>query len=244
MTPRIWITRPEDNSHDFATLLADRACRVIADPVLMIEPYDIPPLSTYGFDALIFTSQVAVRCFAKICRDRKIVAYAVGAKTAESLVKEGFEQIISANGAVTDLASLLQVHYGPHRARFLYVTGEHISGELKETLEDKGYFVERMILYSTKPNKVLMPETLNALNNNDIHIVTFLSARSLWAFRKILENYGMISLCQNMIAVTISAEVLKSRYSDELPWKDVVIAKEPHLKSVVQTIDQLLESGL
>lgn len=79
----------------------------VVAPLLAIRPIPQPEPAMDGIAALAFTSANGVVAFAALTDRRAIPVYAVGASTADAARQAGFADVQSADGAVADLARLL-----------------------------------------------------------------------------------------------------------------------------------------
>ena len=73
-------------------------------------------------------------------------AYAVGSRTADAALAQGFENVISANGDVGDLARVMKTHLAAG-ARVLYLAGADRSGDLAGELAAVGIEVATRVVY-------------------------------------------------------------------------------------------------
>lgn len=106
--PTLLLTRPEAGSSRFAC--AFRA-RFGADWPVVIAPlmqtrWLQAPLDLAGCDGLVFTSETAVRAFARLTDRRDLPAWCVGIRTADAAATAGF-RAITGPGDALGLASLL-----------------------------------------------------------------------------------------------------------------------------------------
>lgn len=82
-------------------------------PLLTIRPLPQAVLDLDGVSALAFTSVNGVTAFAALTDRRDLPVFTVGDATAEAARKAGFRDVTSADGAIADLAALLDAHAPP-----------------------------------------------------------------------------------------------------------------------------------
>ena len=110
--PRVLVTRSQPGASETAARLKAMGYRPIAEPVFTVERLkaELPE-----FDALAFTSLNGVRVFAELSPRRDGPVFCVGARTAEEARKEGFSDVVSADGDVAALAKLILDRAAPER---------------------------------------------------------------------------------------------------------------------------------
>jgi uroporphyrinogen-III synthase len=99
-----------------------------------VEPL---PAALPGFDALAFTSANGVRMFAKLSSRRDVPVFCVGGRTAGAAREAGFDNVMSADGDVIDLAALVESR-APPGARLLHSGNEESRGDLAGSLAARG----------------------------------------------------------------------------------------------------------
>ena len=107
---RVWVTRAQPQ----AAATAERLVQMGHEPVVspLIETRLVPATldGLAGAGALAFTSQAAID--AALLQDlvpalADLPVFAVGDATADAAQRAGFKQVLSAGGAITDLATLI-----------------------------------------------------------------------------------------------------------------------------------------
>jgi uroporphyrinogen-III synthase len=141
------VTRPEPDGERTAAKLRARGCEVMLAPLLRIE--------TIGADldgvwhAVAVTSVNALRAIADNPALNALLAspaYAVGGRTADAALAQGFENVISADGDVNDLARVMKTHLAAG-ARVLYLAGDDRSADLAGELAAAGIEVATRVVY-------------------------------------------------------------------------------------------------
>src|SRR6266849_624115 len=107
---RLLVTRPEPECERTAALLRERGHEVLLMPLLRIEPIADAELGAGPWAAVLFTSANAVRAIAAHRRFSELAdlpAYTVGRRTQAAAAAAGFASIVSADGDVNALVSLI-----------------------------------------------------------------------------------------------------------------------------------------
>jgi uroporphyrinogen-III synthase len=153
--PRVLVTRSEPGASETAARLVELGYEPIVEPLFGIEPLaaKLPP-----FDALAFTSANGVRVFAKLdaASGRNAAVFCVGGRTAEAARDAGFANVSSADGDVTDLASLIcsKLQTG---ARLLHTGNEDSRGDLAGGLAARGVAAVFVPTFRAAPAKTPGP---------------------------------------------------------------------------------------
>lgn len=128
-------------------------------------------------DALVFTSQNAVRSFAQRWGARDLPAFCVGpatAQVAQSFGLTAHSAPRSAQGDLQSLAALLAAHPAQN---LLYLHGKHVSGDLAQALLGSGHSVQSHVIYDQQA-LALDAATKQALGAGEIDAVALFSPRS------------------------------------------------------------------
>jgi uroporphyrinogen-III synthase len=141
------VTRPEPDGERTAAKLRARGHEVMLASLLRVEAID----ADIGGDwhAVAVTSVNALRAIADqpgLGRLLETPAFAVGGRTADAAVAQGFENVVSADGDVGDLARVMRTHL-PRGARALYLAGEDRFGDLAGELGAAGIEVATRVVY-------------------------------------------------------------------------------------------------
>lgn len=140
MSRQVWITRAAPGALATAGRVAALGFDPVVAPLLEVRPTGHGPLDLSGAGALAFTSINGVEAFASRCEDRGLPAFAVGAATAAAARAAGFTTVISADGAVTDLAKLIARHAPEIKGDVLHPSAAETVGDLP---------ARRLVVYET-----------------------------------------------------------------------------------------------
>lgn len=144
--PTLLLTRPAEQSRRFAA--AFRA-RFGADWPIVISPLteivDLSPdLPEDDWADVIFTSENAVRAFARLAADRSATAWCVGGRTAAAAQAAGFRTRTGPG----DVAGLCRAIIADGTAtRLLYPRPVHAAGDVEETLKSAGIETKSLLIY-------------------------------------------------------------------------------------------------
>jgi uroporphyrinogen-III synthase len=225
----IVFTRPDAYQSEVAELAAAVPHKVVPSPVLKFQPLGKGILSVAGFDALIFTSRLAVRACAGRISNRALMCFAVGPGTAEELTRSGFSHVIAAQGDVGALLAILKVT--PFR-RALYVSGAEVTVDLSDRDPRR---IERRVVYDMVPSDGLADQVRSILASGEAVITPLYSARSCRIFERHLREAGLEKVSSHSTAVFISEKV---RTASTLPWGRAVVATTPDRSGMINAIRQ------
>ncbi|HZO47464.1 MAG TPA: uroporphyrinogen-III synthase [Xanthobacteraceae bacterium] len=160
---RILVTRPEPDGERTAAKLRARGCEVMLAPLLRVETVDADLDGIWH--AVAVTSVNALRAIADHPALEALLespAYAVGGRTADAALAQGFANVVSADGDVGDLAGVMKTHLHPGM-RVLYLAGEERSGDLTAALAAAGIEVAARMVYRTLALPAFPPDVREAL---------------------------------------------------------------------------------
>ncbi len=231
--PIVLITRPKAQNDEIIKDIESIGCGVIAEPMLNIVPIEIElPVFSEGNDTgFIFTSGRAVELF---CSDNNKITnpvYAVGSKTAERLVDNGFEYIEYVAGNSKSMQEYLYKNEKLLPSRLLHICGVHIVTEFK--LECRN--IEKFTIYNAESVSSFTENLKSEIENIDI--VLFYSARSAETFIKLIKQYALEEKCASMIVLCISERIAES--IQDTQWGNILIASKSDNKSMINTLREI-----
>jgi uroporphyrinogen-III synthase len=207
---RLLVTRPEPECERTAALLRGRGHEVLLMPLLRIEPNRHAELGAGPWAAVLFTSANAVRAIATHSRFSDLAdlpVYTVGRRTQAAAAAAGFASIMSADGDVNALVSLIASDPPPTNLPFLYCAGEDRAGDLAGALHLHGLRVETVFVYSATKVTKLTPDVRAALAAGVIDAVLHYSARTAAAFVAATTVAGIRDLSIQARHLCLSAQV-------------------------------------
>ncbi|MCE3231331.1 MAG: putative uroporphyrinogen-III synthase [Alphaproteobacteria bacterium] len=224
----ILITRPQNSAVSLANQLQTLGHRVTVDPLLHILPtpkhlLELPLLST--FDAVVTTSQQAIRCLAALTPHRGFPLWCVGTESAKTAKKLGFQTIHTAEGSATTLIEqLLKTCVPPLQKPILHVSGDTVRVNVAQALQAKGIAAQRVVVYKTQEAKSFSQEAEQALKTGILDAALFYSPRTARIFRNLCQTTQLEQRCASLTAFCLS-DAIKAEICD-LPWKKVITAKK------------------
>jgi len=216
--------RPENYRERFYQAFASIGWRIVDSPVLVPESLREQLPEPGGYDAVIFTSQMAV----DILRDTRgwqdKIAYAVGPATADAARGAGFLQTVQTGLDAKDLAAYLAA--ASFKQAF-YPSAVDVSADV--SLNDP-VRIRRLAVYRMSPSRTLTDDFLEAVRGGSPAVVPLFSRRSAQALENLLKEAGIAAKNARLFAVSISADVLAP---DGGPWQLRAVADMPTLEAVV-----------
>lgn len=188
---------------------------VLEAPALRYETVGHGAISTSDYDALIFTSRLAVQAVQARVSDRAIRSFAVGPGTADELRAAGFENVIEADGTALSLLLCLQSF---NFTRALYLSAENVTLDLSQ-IED--LTIDRLVVYRMSPAAELPELVKDTATNPEPWLVPLYSARSCQVFEDLVGQSGLMHKAATATAVFISEKVASM---SSLPWATKIVA--------------------
>ena len=236
---RALVTRPREESEGLATALAARGVEAVVEPLMRIRYLDTPPPDFAGVQAVLCTSANGVRALSRASGERGRPLLAVGDATAARARAEGFADVASAGGDVTDLVGFAATRLRPQDGRLLHVAGSAVAGDLAGALRAKGFAVERLVLYEARAEAALSPAAVAALRAGAIDFAFFFSPRTAAVFARLARAAGVAEYCARIAALSISAAA--DAALGELPWCGRHVAPRPDQPALLDLLDRLLD---
>lgn len=245
---KILVTRPRADAEELANLLEARGHDVLLAPLLEIVFSPGEPIAANDTQALLFTSANGVRALVErnandLSAVRHLPVYTVGDATGRVAQEAGFAEVLSASGDVKALAALVISRVRPEAGPLLHIAASDVAGDLSGLLTAQGFTVTRAVLYETKKNDALSPETSDALRRGDIPAALFFSPRTATAFVALATAADLAPALGRTTAICLSPAVADA--VDELPgaasWRDILTAAEPTQDALLSALDRFVE---
>jgi uroporphyrinogen-III synthase len=178
--PTLLVTRPQQAAERFA---AQFRARFRADWPVVLSPlmqtlWLSPALDRGDVRDVIFTSETAVRAFARLSPDRDLLAWCVGGRTAEAAREAGFEAV-EGPGDARGLAALIMARR--RGARLLWPHGRHRAADMAELLKPAGIETVSVVAYE-QVSRPLTGEAGAQLARTEPLLVPLFSPRSARLF--------------------------------------------------------------
>ncbi len=238
---RILITRPLEDAEPLAALLTAAGYGVLIEPLLDIVSFDHPLPDLAEFQAVLFTSANGVRAFARAALPHSLAISAypvitVGAATKAAALSYGFENVVSADGDVEEMARLVIGRCQPDSGALLQIAATERAGDLAGRLTDAGFVVRRDVRYRAQPAEALTPATVTALASGGIDVALLYSPRTARVLAKLLGAAGGSQLSSRVAAVCLSSAVAAAVVEGGLLWRAVRVACRPDQDALLDQI--------
>ena len=235
---RALVTRPRAEAAELAEALAGRGIAAVMEPLLDIRyrSESMPDLA--GVQAVLCTSANGVRALARLSAERQVPLLTVGEASAARARAEGFRDVASAGGNVNDLVRLAAGRLRPEGGRLLHVAGSIAAGDLAGVLRQRGFSVERTVLYEAHPAQTLSAPTAGALAAGTIDFALFFSPRTAAIFARLVRQAGLMEAMRFLTAVSISTAA--DTGLETLPFRGRHIAERPDQPHLLTALDGLL----
>ena len=217
----------------FHLVFGDLPWAIFDCPVTLPEPMamHIPPSSR--FDALIFTSQVAVYTFAPTPDWLSKKVFAVGQGTAEAATAIGFIDVTQTGLTVEDMRMQLTAvdFYSA-----LYPSADEISYDLPAAFPGR---IHREVIYKMTPRADLPQQLIGPALQGTPIVAPLFSRRGADILADLLTKAGINAENAKIAGIGFTAKVFAGEGG---PWHKRFIAREPILSSLVERTGQAIES--
>lgn len=234
---RILVTRPEPDASRQAAKLAARGHQAVLAPLLAIEPIADVPLQLQGAQALLVTSQNALRALAahrELAEALTLPAFAVGEATARAAQGLGFADVTAGPGTGEALAKLVSEELQPERGPLVHLAGETLAFDLKAALASQGFIVRQPVLYRAVAASELPAEVLSLLKAGKLDGAILMSPRTARIFAELLARQDVVTQAGSVVCYCLSEAVAEA----VTPLGcDVRVAAQPREQDVLALLD-------
>ena len=217
----ILLTRPLEDSHELILRFQKLGHNISHLPLIKIEKKDHEKLNFSDYRGIIFTSSNSINFLDTKAIDKKINCFCVGSATEKKARSNGFLNVYSANGSVSNLKELILQNYNSYNGKLLYVSGEIISTNLDKELISEGYFIKRVINYVAKPIEKINETFIDKLKLKMPEIVFVYSQNSAINFLNIIKNYQLVDLWMDTNLMCLGEKT--SSVLNEIKWKKIFL---------------------
>jgi len=217
----ILLTRPLEDSHEMILKFQRLGHEISHMPLINIEGKSYEQLNFLDFKGIIFTSANAIKFLDIKPIDKKIICFCVGNATEKKARSNGFQNIYSADGSVSNLKELLLQNFNPSDGKLLYVSGEIVSTNLDQELILEGYYVKRIINYVAKPIEKINETFIDKLKLKMPEIVFVYSQNSAINLLNIIKNYQLVDLWMDTNLMCLGEKT--SSVLNEIKWKKIFL---------------------
>ena len=187
----ILLTRPLEDCSEMIIKFQSLGHQVSHLPLLIIEKINYEQINFSDFKGIIFTSANAVKFLDLKNIDKNLLCFCVGSATEKKARSVGFQNVISAEGNVSNLKELVLQNFDQKNGNLIYVSGETISVDLDQQLLKEGYNIKRIVNYRTTHNQKFDENFVKELKlkiPDMVYVYSQNSALSLLNFIKIHQS--------------------------------------------------------
>jgi len=217
----ILLTRPLEDIQELILKFQELGHVVSHMPVIKIEKVNYKSINFSEFSGIIFTSSNAIKYLDTRIIDKNKICFCVGSATEKKARSAGFQNVISADGNVSNLKELILQNFNPSSGKLLYVSGEVTTNDLDQDLISNGYDVKRIINYTARSIENLDEKFIEKLKQKMPDIVYVYSQNSALSFLKLIKNYNLSDFWMNTNLMCISEKT--SSILNEIKWKKIFI---------------------
>ena len=217
----ILLTRPLEDCYEMITKFQSLGHKVSHLPLLSIKKILHEKIDLSEFRGIVFTSSNAVRFLNLNILDKKIKCFCVGNSTEKEARGYGFSNTIAAEGNVLNLKELILQNFDKTEGKLIYVSGENISVDLDNQLQNEGYEVKRLINYETVHNEKFDNDFINKLKVDMPDMVYVYSQNSASSFLKFIKFNQLESLWMSTNLMCIGEKT--SAKLNEIKWKKIFL---------------------
>ncbi len=217
----ILLTRPLEDCSEMILKFKSLGHQVSHLPLLSIDKVSYEEINFLDYKAIIFTSANAVKFLDLKQIDKKPLCFCVGNATEKKARSVGFQNVIAAEGKVTNLKELILQNFDRKDGKLIYVSGETISIDLDQQLLKEGYNIKRIVNYRTNHNEIFDENFVEELKSNMPDMVYVYSQNSASSFLKFIKIYQLESLWMNTNLMCIGEKT--SSILNEIKWKKIFL---------------------
>ena len=217
----ILLTRPLEDCLDMILKFKSLGHQVSHVPLLKVEKKNYEEINFPDYRGIIFTSANAIK-FLNIKKiDKKTLCFCVGNITEKKARSVGFQNVIAAEGNVSNLKELVLQNFDKKFGKLIYVSGENISVNLDQQLIKEGYDIKRIVNYHADHNIKLDEKFIQALKSKMPDIVYVYSQNSAKSFLNLIKIYQLENLWMNTNLMCIGEKT--SAILNEIKWKKIFL---------------------
>ena len=217
----ILLTIPLEDSHELILRFKKLGHDISHLPLIKIEKKDHEKLNFSDYKGIIFTSSNSINFLDTKLIDKNINCFCVGSATEKKARSNGFLNVYSANGNVSNLKELILQNYNSSDGKLLYVSGEIISTNLDKELISEGYSIKRIINYVAKPIEKINETFIDKLKLKMPEIVFVYSQNSAINLLNIIKNYQLVDLWMDTNLMCLGEKT--SYVLNEIKWKKIFL---------------------
>ena len=232
MRGRALVTRPREDCEEIAQKLRERGFEPVIEPMLSIRFLDVALPAPHSYQGVLATSANGIRALARLVQWRDLPVWAVGEASATEAQRLGFVTVRAAGGDVAALADLVESALDPKHGKLLHVAATRLAGDLAGLLTERGFSVDKAVLYEAEPARDLSPSLIDLVAKGGLDLALFFSPRTAATFVRLARGRLDLSKTRALALSPAVAEVLR-----ELSWRAVEPAAKPSLTALLGLLD-------
>jgi uroporphyrinogen-III synthase len=217
----ILLTRPLEDCSEMIIKFKSLGHQVSHLPLLSVDKVDYGKVNFLDFKGIIFTSANAVKFLDLKSIDKNLLCFCVGGATEKKARSVGFQNVIAAEGNVSNLKELVLQNFDKKNGRLIYISGETISVDLDQQLSKEGYDLKRIVNYKTNHNQKFDKRFVEKLKLKIPDMVYVYSQNSALSFLNFIKIYQSESLWMDTNLMCISEKT--SSILNEIKWKKIFL---------------------
>ena len=217
----ILLTRPIEDCSEMIVKFKSLGHQVSHLPLLRIDKVDYEQINFSDFKGIVFTSANAVKFLDLKNIDKNLLCFCVGSATEKKARSVGFQNVIAAEGNVSNLKELVLQNFDKKNGRLIYISGETISVDLDHQLSEEGYDLERIVNYRTTHNQKFDENFVKELKLKIPDMVYVYSQNSASSFLNFIKIHQLETLWMDTNLMCIGEKT--SSILNEIKWKKIFL---------------------
>jgi len=217
----ILLTRPLEDCSEMIIKFKSLGHQVSHLPLLSIDKVNYEKINFSDFKGIIFTSANAVKFLDLKSIDKNLLCFCVGSATEKKARNVGFQNVIAAEGNVSNLKELVFQNFEKKNGRLIYISGETISADLDQQLSKEGYDLKRIVNYKTNHNQKFDKRFVEELKLKIPDIVYVYSQNSALSFLNFIKINQSERLWMDTNLMCIGEKT--SSILNEIKWKKIFL---------------------
>lgn len=240
----VLITRPRKQAEKLAsTLIGRKKLSAVVSPLLTVytrtnQQEQLEKSLVDNPQAIIITSSNGADSLAELTARRDIPILAVGNTSCETARNYGFNAI-SCGGTVQLLVEYIKKHYPPEGRALLYLSGDVVTWDFIPFLQQEGYAIKRIVLYSTVEETNLPDQLRQVLIAKEPFSALFFSKRTAAIFSKLVQKETLEEGVVQSAAFVLSGSIVPAVKT--LQWNVVHIAESPTQQAMIALLDRYIK---
>ena len=217
----ILLTRPLEDCSDMIIKFNSLGHHISHLPLLRIDKVDYEQINFSDFKGIIFTSANAIKFLDLKNIDKNLLCFCVGSATEKKARSVGFQNVIAAEGNVSNLKELVFQNFDKKNGRLIYISGETISVDLDQQLSKEGYDLERIVNYRTTHNQKFDENFVKELKLKIPDMVYVYSQNSASSFLNFIKIHQLETFWMDTNLMCIGEKT--SSILNEIKWKKIFL---------------------